>query len=358
MKLLDKYILFKFLKTYVFVVGILVAVVCVIDYTEKSDDFLEQNLTLKQIVLEYYINYIPFTANTLSPICVFIAAVFVTSRMASHTEIVAMLTGGMSFRRFLIPYLGGAILLGTMTFFLVGWVVPNAAKAKVAFERKYIKSPFFFDERNIHFQESDSSYVYLESYNNRTKSGYKFTLEEIEGRTMFQKLYSDRIVWVDSLEKWQLKDYELHTFDGQKENLTKGAQLDTTLNLHPEDFESKYKMNETLTFDELNEYIATLRARGIGQVETYLNEKYERYAYPFAVIILTMMGVIVSARKSRQGTGAQIAVGFFLAFIYILFVIMSRSIAQSGAISPMLAAWVPNIVFSVIASIMYFTVPR
>lgn len=329
-----------------------------IDYTEKSDDFLEYDLTFKQIILEYYLNYIPFMANTLSPICVFIASVFVTSRMASHTEIVAMLTGGMSFRRFLVPYFGGAILLGTMTFFFVGWVVPNAAKNKVAFERAYVKSPFFFDERNIHFQESDSSYVYMESYNNRTKSGYKFTLEEIEGQTMFQKLYADRIVWLDSLEKWQLKDYELHTFDGQKETLTKGLTMDTTLNLNPEDFESKYKMNETLTFDELEQYIATLKSRGAGEVETYLNEKYERYAYPFAVIILTMMGVIVSARKSRQGTGYQIAVGFLLAFIYILFVIMSRSIAQSGSISPMLAAWIPNIVFSFVASFMYFTVPK
>ena len=329
-----------------------------IDYTEKSDDFLEHNLTFGQVFMDYYLKYIPFMANVLSPICVFIASVFVTSRMAAHTEIVAMLTGGMSFLRFLVPYFIGSAILGIIIFFMVGWIIPNAAKDKVDFERTYVKSPFFFADRNIHLRESDSSYVYMESYNNRTHSGYKFTMEEIRGRDLKQKLYSDRIQWVDSLQKWHLSSYEIHTFDGLDEEIIKGTGMDTSLNLSPKDFESKYKMNETLTFDELDEYIADLQARGIGQVEQYQNEKYERYAYPFAIIVLTIMGVIVSAKKSRQGTGFQIAFGFLLAFIYILFVTMSRSIAKAGTVSPMLAAWVPNIIFSFIAVLLYYRVPK
>ncbi|MGB0524111.1 MAG: LptF/LptG family permease [Flammeovirgaceae bacterium] len=358
MKILDKYILFKFLKTFVFVVAILIAVICVIDYTEKSDDFLEHKLSFSQVFFEYYLNYIPFMANTLSPICVFITTVFMTSRMASHTEIVAMMSSGMSFRRLLMPYWAGSILLGIITFFMVGWIIPKAAKTKVDFEIAYVKSPFFFNDRNIHLRENDSIYVYMESYNNRSKSGYKFTMEKVIGRDLKEKLYGDRIQWVDSLEGWHLKSYEIHHFDGKKEWMTRGTKLDTVLTLHPKDFESKHKIFETLTFNELDQYINEQLARGLGNVGRLQNEKYERYAYPFAIIILTTMGVIVSARKSRRGTGFQIAFGFLMAFIYIIFVILSRNIAKSGAIPPIITAWIPNMTFTSITALLYYFMPK
>lgn len=358
MKILDKYILFKFLKTFAFVVTILIAVICVIDYTEKSDDFLEHDLGFQQIFFEYYLNYIPFMANTLSPICVFITTVFMTARMASHTEIVAMMSSGMSFNRLLAPYLAGATILGLITFCMVGWIIPKAAKVKVDFEIAYVKSPFFFNDRDIHQRESDSVYVYMESYNVRSKSGYKFTMEKIAGRELQEKLYADRIQWVDSTKSWHLKSYDIHYFDGQKEKMTRGNNMDTVLSLHPKDFESKHKLYETLTFDELDAFVAEQRARGLGKVGRYLNEKYERFAYPFAIIILTVMGVIVSARKSRRGTGFQIAFGFLLAFVYIIFVILSRNVANAGSIPPMLTAWIPNITFSSITLLLYFFMPR
>lgn len=358
MKILDRYILFKFLKTFVFVVAILIAVICVIDYTEKSDDFIEHNLSLSKILFEYYLNYIPFMANTLSPICVFITTVFVTSRMASHTEIVAMMSSGMSFRRLLMPYWAGAFILGTITFFMVGWIIPKAAKVKVDFEIAYVKSPFFFNDRNIHLQENDSVFVYMESYNNRSKSGYKFTMEKIVGKELKEKLYGDRIQWVDSTESWHLKSYGVHYFNGKNERMIKGSKMDTVLTLHPKDFESKHKIYETLTFDELDEFINDQLERGLGNVGRLQNEKYERYAYPFAIIILTTMGVIVSSRKSRRGTGFQIAFGFLLAFIYIIFVILSRNIAQSGAVSPMVSAWIPNMTFTGIAGLLYYLMPK
>lgn len=336
-----------------FVVGVLIAIICVIDYAEKSDDFLEHNLSFSQIFMEYYLNYIPFMANTLSPICVFITTVFMTSRMASHTEIVAMLTSGMSFRRLLMPYWAGATILGIITFFMVGWIIPRAAKDKVDFEKAYIKSPFFFNDRNIHLRENDSVYVYMESYNNRSKSGYKFTMESLNGRILNEKLYADRIQWVDSTESWHMKSYSIHKFDGKKESRMQGSKLDTVLTLHPKDFESKYKIFETMTFDELDTYIAQQLKRGIGNVERLQNEKYERYAYPFAIFILTTMGVTVSSKKSRRGMGFQIAIGFLMAFIYIIFVILSRNIATSGAVPPMIAAWIPNFTFSGITAYLF-----
>ena len=358
MKILDRYILKKFLTTFFFLVLILIAVILVIDYTEKSDDFIEHNLDVSYIFLEYYANYIPFMINTLSPISVFIAVVFVTSRLASHTEIVAMLSSGTSFLRLLYPYFLGAAFLAVITFFMVGWVIPNAAKKKVAFEVAYIKGPFYFDQRNIHLKSNDSTYVYMESYNNRTKSGYKFTLEKIKDRKLLEKLTATRVKWDTTQLKWHIKNYKVHSFEGQTEKIWEGSDMDTALNVTPKYFESTFHLNETMTLDELDEFIENRIKTGAGGTESYLNEKHERYAYPFAIIVLTMMGVVVSAKKSRQGSGFQIAIGFMFAFFYIIFVMMSRSLASGGGVPPQLAAWLPNITFSIISVVMYFTVPR
>jgi lipopolysaccharide export system permease protein len=357
-KILDRYILTKFLSTFFFTVLLLIIVICVIDYTEKSGDFIKTNAPLEAIIFDYFGSFIPFITNTLSPIAVFIATVFVTSHLSSHTEIIAMLTSGMSFNRFLVPYLVGAIVLAGLIFYLSGWVIPHTAKRKVAFEIKYLKNPFYFEGRNIHFKVSDTTYVYMESYNNVSDMGYKFTLEKIKGQQLLGKLSADIITWDTTKLKWHLEKYYAHTFDGQGETMISGTNMDTSLNLFPKDFETTYGLDEMLTMEELNDYIQELKDKGAPNVETYLNVKYERYAYPFAIIILTMMGVIISAKKSRRGTGIQIAVGFVFAFVYIIFVIMSRSVAQAGTFPPLLAAWLPNLSFFLIATVMYFTVPR
>ncbi|PRY13206.1 lipopolysaccharide export system permease protein [Pontibacter ummariensis] len=358
MKLLDKYILKKFLTTYVFTVLILVAVILVIDFTEKNDDFIKTNPSVSEILFDYYLNLIPFYANMLSPITVFIATVFVTAKLASHTEIVAMLSSGISFRRFLVPYLMGSSLIAILIFLFIGWVIPNANKESVAFQVKYIKSPFTYDGRNIHIKIAPETYVYMESYNNTAHVGYNFALETIEGTKLKQKLTSNNISWNKELEKWHVDKYVLRTFNGEKETIYKGEALDTALNMLPKDFESTYKLETTLTLTQLNDYIQEKRERGADDIETYLIEKYERLSYPFAIIILTVIGVIVSARKARGGVGFQIALGFFLAFIFIIFVITSRSLAQVGDIPPQIAAWVPTIVFTGIGFLLYRYVPR
>ncbi|MEM1136473.1 MAG: LptF/LptG family permease [Bacteroidota bacterium] len=359
MKILDRYILQKFFITYFFVVAILISVIVVVDYTEKSDDFIKHDLSILFIFKEYYLNYIPNMANTLSPIAVFISVVFMTARMASHTEIVAILSSGVSFRRFISPYMVGAFILGIFTFFMVGWIIPNAAKVQVAFQVKYLKNPFYFDDRDIHFRTGDSTYIYMEYYNNRNQTGYKFTMEKIADHQLFSKLRAEKITWDTTINKWHIDKYKVHEFIGEREEkMWEGSDMDTVLNITPKYFKNNYKLEETMTFDELNNFINDQKARGIGNVERFLNTKYERYAYPFAIMILTLMGVIISAKKSRRGTGPQIAFGFTLAFIYLLFVIMSRSIAAGGTVSPMIAAWLPNLTFFTIAIFMYFTVPR
>lgn len=358
MKLLDRYILQKFLTTFVFVVLILVSVLIVIDAVEKNEDFITRKPGLYRIVFEYYLNFIPYWANLLSPITVFIATVFVTSRLAARTEIIAILSSGVSFLRLLLPYLMGSAIIGAVIFGLIGWVVPNANKTRVAFELKYVKQPFYYDQRNVHFKVAPETFVYIESYNNSIHTGYQVSIETIKGTTLGSKLRADRLVWVPETKRWRLENWQQRRLTEGGEDLRTGATLDTTLNLLPKDFESTYLLYETLTMPELNDYIDEQLNRGTGNIEPYLVEKYLRYTSPFAIIILTMIGVILSSRKSRQGTGYQIALGFLLAFVYILFFIMSRSVANTGNIDPLLATWLPNIIFAIIGVVLYKTVPR
>ena len=358
MKILDWYILKKFLSTYLFVVLILISIICVIDFTENSEDFAKGTAGLKAILLDYYLPLFPYYANLLSPITVFIAVVFITAKMASHTEIVAMLSGGVSFNRFLRPYIMGSILLGLITLGLIGWVVPEANKVRVAFELEHLKNPHRFRERDFHVKLNEHDYAYMESYNNEIHTGYKFSLEHFENGELKWKMLANKIQWLEKIGKWRINQYQLRRFEGEEEFYSEGMHLDTTLNLYPKDFESTYRLAETLTLPELEDYIDERIERGADDVETYQTEKYERLMYPFAIIVLTIIGVIMSARKSRQGVGFQIALGFLLAFIYLIFVILSRNLAQVGDMSPQLAAAFPTIVYIFVGLFLYKTVPR
>lgn len=358
MKILDRYILKNFLVTYLFVAFVIVLIICMIDYTEKIDNFIGKKAPVSEVLFQYYLNLIPYWINYISPLMVFIATVFFTSRMAARTEIVAMLSSGISFGRLLVPYFMGAIIIGGVMFGLVGWVLPKANKIRNAFEQKYVKDEFYFDGRNVHIKVAPQVYAYLESYNVTSKTGNKFTLETVEGNKLKKKLTADRIVWQPEKNKWALKDYRVRTLDSLGESLTYGTELDTLINLRPKDFESDYNLFETFTLGELNDYIDLLKSRGADGLEVYLIEKYTRFTQPFAILILTAIGVIVSARKSRRGVGLQIALGFALAFIYILFFLLSKGVAESGNINTLLAVWLPNIIFSFVGLALFKTLPR
>jgi lipopolysaccharide export system permease protein len=358
LKILDRYLIKNFLITYVFVAFVIVLIICMIDYTEKVDDFLNKKAPLKEIIIDYYFNLIPYWINYISPLMVFIATVFFTSRIAARTEVIAMLSSGISFGRMLLPYMIGASVLGFLTFLQVGWVLPLANKIRNNFEKTYVKSEFYFSGRNVHITIAPDVYAYLESYNTSSKTGNKFTMETIKGNNLVQKFSADKIVWQPQKKKWTLQNYQIRTLDSLGEKITTGVEIDTTINLFPRDFESDYNLFETFTLPELNAYIELLKSRGADGLEVYLIEKYIRFTQPFAILILTAIGVIVSARKSRKGVGWQIALGFMLAFVYILFFLLSKGVAEAGTINTLLAVWLPNIIFSFIGVILYKTLPR
>lgn len=358
LKILDRYLIKNFLITYVFVAFVIVLIICMIDYTEKVDDFLDKKAPLKEIIVDYYFNLIPYWINYISPLMVFIATVFFTSRIAARTEIIAMLSSGISFGRMLLPYMVGASVLGILTFLQVGWILPLANKIRNNFEKTYVKNEFYFSGRNVHITIAPDVYAYLESYNTTSKTGNKFTMETVSGNKLIQKFSAEKIVWQPKKNKWTLQNYQVRTLDSLGEKIKTGVEIDTTINLTPSDFESDYNLFETFTLPELNAYIDLLKSRGADGLEVYLIEKYIRFTQPFAILILTAIGVIVSARKSRKGVGWQIALGFMLAFVYILFFLLSKGVAEAGTINTLVAVWLPNIVFSFIGLILYKTLPR
>ncbi|NNF22807.1 MAG: YjgP/YjgQ family permease [Saprospiraceae bacterium] len=357
MKIIDRYILKKFLSAFFFIMLLLVLIIVVIDITEKIESFNKADLTILQIA-GFYMDYIPWLANTITPITVFIATVFITAKMASHTEIIAILSNGMSFTRFLMPYMLGAFLIAVVTFYFTGWVIPEANKSRVEFEIKYLKNQFYFSERDNHFQEGPGVFTYVKSFTNSSNTGYNFTLERFDQNKLVEKLSSSNIKWDEEKEQWTLNEWQRRKITGQGEIINSGSKLDTALRMHPEDFTSDFRLNEALTIPELDAKIRDLQFRGLDGYEIYQIEKYIRITYPFTIIILTFIGVIVSARKARGGTGFQMALGFVIAFVFIIFWVMSKSMAEGGSMNPVLAVWLPNISFSLIGLLLYKTVPR
>jgi lipopolysaccharide export system permease protein len=408
MKLLDRYILKQFLSTFFFVVVILLSVITVIDLTDKMDKFAKAGVTGSQIA-GYYVDYLYWIGSLITPITIFIATVYVCARMAGRTEIIAILSSGVSFIRFLVPFFIGAGVVAVLSFILNGWVIPNSNKSRLAFDVQFLKGKFYYDKRDIHIQVAPDVYLYLQSYNNTINTGYHFSMERFEGNRLVEKMTGSRIEWDSTKQKWLVRDYRIKRIDEifektshnpnstdttstdttaaiaagndslQKENPTdtvtrpakplrrlskklpaeqRGAVIDTALVIHPKEFESDYRKYEGMTLPELNRYIKTLRARGSAGVEVYEVEKYTRYTYPFTIFVLVFMGVIVSSRKSRGGTGLQIALGFGLSFIFILFFTLFRTFAENGQWPPEISVWVPNITFTIITLLMYKYVPR
>ncbi|MBA4851774.1 LptF/LptG family permease [Emticicia sp. BO119] len=359
MNILDKYLIKRFLTTYVFAVVVIVLIIMVIDFVEKNDDFIQKQAPMRAILLQYYANLAPYWANYISPLMIFISTVFFTAQMAAHTEIVAILSSGISFRRLMLPYFIGASIIAVFSFVMVGWILPRANTERLAFENVYVNDKFYFSARDFHTAVAPNTYAYMSSYNNEAKTGYDFTLERIVNNKLVEKLSAKRITWDDSTKKWKLHDYKIRTLGIMKDRMVYGTSpKDTVINLFPKDFESERQIQESFTIPELQEKIDLINSRGAEGIETFQIELYQRFATPFAVIILSLMGLIVSARKARGGVGFQIAIGFVLAFVYILFYIMSKGIAESGNMPPILAVWLPNIVFGIIGTVMYFTVPR
>lgn len=366
LKIIDRYILKKILLTFFFVVLILMAIITVIDLTEKMDKFARNNLD-SSAIMGYYVDFIPWVAGLISPITVFIAIVYVTSRMAGHTEIIAILSSGVSFKRLLLPYFIGSLIIASISFILNGWVIPNATKSRLAFELQYFKNRTTFEQHYIHLQVAPDVYLFMQNYNNVNNTGYQFSLEHFENNELIEKLTADNIVWDTTKQKWRLQRWHLKKVKAIFSNTDNanvsdfeqsGNSMDTALVISPKDFENQERSFDGMTIPELNEHIAKLKFRGATGAQIYEVEKQVRFASPFTTFVLVFLGIIVSSRKSRGGTGLQIALGFVLAFIFILFFMLSRTFAEAGALHPIIAAWLPNITFALISSVMYHFMPR
>lgn len=358
MGILDRYIIKKFLGTFFFSIALIISVAVVFDITEKLDDFIERDAPINAIIFDYYLNFIPYFANLFSFLFVFISVIFFTSKMASNTEIISILASGVSFKRFLLPYFISASVLAILSFYLNNFLIPDANKARLDFEEQYIRNQFKNDDKNIHIQLDESSYAYLESYNNWANIGYKFSLETIKDGEVTYKLISDYMQWDSTQSQWIVYNYYERYINGTKERLIQGRSKDTTLNISPEDFNKRDNSVGTLDYYALNEAIAREKFRGSQKAVYYELEKYGRLASPFATFVLTLIGVSIASRKVRGGIGVHIGVGLAISFTYILFMQVSETFATNGNFNPMLAVWIPNITFGILAIYLLAKAPK
>ncbi len=356
--ILDRYILRKFLGTFFLSIFLIILIVIVFDISEKIEDFLKPDITIHEIIFDYYINFLPYFVNLFSHLFTFIAVIFFTSRLASRTEIVAFLSSGISFNRLLRPYMIGATLIACTSLFLNNYLIPIANKTRLDFMSKHIDRGYAFNGRDVHRQVAPGVFVYLESYNTDENRGTKFTLEKLSGRSLTLKLSAREIKWDSIKSKWRILDYNIRYISGKKERIVFGKQIDTTFNMTPKDFGRAENRMESMTYVELNHFIENEKMKGSDNVQLYEIEKNKRIAFPFATFILTIIGVSVSSKKNRGGTGRSLGVGISLSFIFIFFMQWFISYAASGVLPAFVAVWIPNAIFSLVAIYMLKKAPK
>lgn len=357
-KKLDWYIIRKFLGTFIFSILLIIMVAVIFDLSEKLDDFLEKEAPIKAIFLEYYLNFIPYFAILFSYLFTFIAVIFFTSKMAYDTEIIAILSGGVSFRRLMYPYFLSALVIAAASFYLSNYVIPKANLKRFQFEEKYYyNNPFRYERRNIHKQIEPNVFIYLESYNNYSDIGNRFAMERFENGELRSKMISEYMRWDSIKNKWKVHNYFIRDIDGLKETVRSGRVIDTTINLLPTEFDKRDNVVEAMTLSDLNETIRTLKSQG-SSTETISIERAKRFAFPFASFILTLIGVSVSSRKIRGGMGGHLALGVAMSFGYILFMQFSQQFAIGGYLGPNFAVWIPNLIFLAIGGVLYYLAPK
>jgi len=349
LKLIDRYIIGKFLGTFFFSMLLIVLIVVVFDISEKIEDFIGKDAPLKAIVFDFYFNFIPYIVNLFSPLFTFIAVIFFTSRMATRTEIVAILSSGISYRRLLFPYMISATFIAVLSLYLNNFVIPHATKKRIEFENKYIRNEFHNMDRNIHKQMSPGNYMYLQNYSTEENTGYKFSIEKFSKGKLYYKLMAENIKWDSVQKRWKINDYYIRYINDMDEYIKKGKQIDTVLNFTPAEFGRKDNTVETMDYYQLQSYIESERLKGSDNIELIQLEKYRRVAFPFATFILTLIGVSIASRKVRGGIGMHIGLGIAISFTFIMFMQVTTTFAASGLVSPLVAVWIPNVVFSFLA---------
>ncbi|MBN3036189.1 MAG: LptF/LptG family permease [Bacteroidales bacterium] len=358
MKKLDIYIVRKFLGTFFYAISLLIVIVIVFDISEKIDDFFNNDAPLREILFDYYLNFIPYFVNLFSYLFTFIAVIFFTSKLAANSEIIAFLSSGVSFNRLLVPYIFSAVLLSVLSLYLNNFLIPRTNRTLVNFDLKYLKNPFSKSQMNIHMQIKPGTFIYLETFNHISGTGYKFSLEEFRNDRLVTKIMSERITWDSTANRWKLSDYYIRVMDGLNESLSAGKEMDTLLNMNPKDFLVTVDDIKSMNFWELRSFIDREKLKGSELIPTYEVEKHKRLADPFSTIVLTIIGVSLSSRKVRGGIGMHLGFGIALTFSFILFMQVSTVFATRGSLAPLIAVWIPNLIFSVIALILLKLAPK
>jgi lipopolysaccharide export system permease protein len=360
LKLIDYYIIKKFLGTFFFSLILILTIAVVFDFSEKIDDFMEKNAPAKAIIFDYYLNFIPYFATLFAPLFVFITVIFFTSKMAYNTEIVAILNSGMSFRRMMWPYFLSSLFIAVFTFALTNYVIPTSNQKRLIFENKYYKARYNTTMlSSIHRQVYPNIYIYMESYNPGNQSGRNFTIEKFDNDSrLLSKLSASMVKWDTTSNKWSAWDYYIRDIGESAEIISSGRRIDTTLTITPDDFSRSSEFVATMTYRELYDYIDLLRLQGSDELKLYLVEKHKRYSIPFSVFILSLIGVSLSSKKVRGGIGMQIGIGLLLSFTYILFLQFASQFSLKGNLDPMLAMWIPNMVYALIALFLYRIAPK
>ena len=359
-KILDRYILGKFIGTYLFAIAMIIVVIVVFDYVEKIDDFTETHAPLSAVIFDYYFKFVPYFVNQFSALFTFIAVIFFTSKLAYQTEIVAMLSGGMSFRRLMWPYFLGATFITALSLVLSLWLIPISQRDCVAFEQKHIRKRTRDQyDRHIYRQIEPGTFAYIRGFSKNTSVASFFALEQYDGSSMVRSLESSEVRFDPESKRWRSNRYVERTFDEEgNEIFTQHRNLDTIINLDVVELGRLNELLKTMNIVELNQFMAQQKAKGSDSLRQIEVEHHARYSYPFGTFILTLIGVSLSSRKVRGGTGLHIGIGIALCFSYIMLTRVFEEFAKGGSMPTLLAVWVPNIIFLAIGIYLYRKAPK
>lgn len=350
--ILDKYILTKFLGTFFLSTMLFLAIIAMFDITEKLDAFL--TAPLSETIYDYFLSFLPYFANQLSPLFVFITVIFFTSKMAGNSEIIAILSSGVSFNRLLRPYMIGAAIIAAFTFVLSNYLIPPTNVRRIAYTNKYVKNKKVESNVNVQLQVSPGVVAFIGRFENSNKTGYRFSLDKFEGKELVSRTTATTARYdTTRMYHWILSNYMTRDFDGMKEKITKGSSLDTIIPFEPRDFMISANDQETLTTPQLTEYIEKQKERGVANIKAFEIEKEKRIAATAAAFILTLIGMSLSSRKTKGGMGLNIGIGLALSFSYILFSTVTSTFAINGLTTPFIAMEIPNVVYLLIGIFLY-----
>lgn len=357
MKRLDWYIIRKFLGTFFFSIVLILSIAIVFDLTEKMDDFFENQVPTKEIILDYYLPFIPYYTNMFSSLFIFISVIFFTSKLAGNSEIIAMMAAGVSYHRLMLPYFVSATFLFLFSFYLGGYVIPPATGKMLNFTDKYIEHFTSENARNVQMEVEPGTILYIESFQKRSNMGYRASLEHFDGKTLTSRITADRIRY-DSAYCWHMENYIRRDFEGMREQMTRGARLDTIIPIQPYELFITAEEAQQMTNTELRDYMEKQAARGAGNIQAFETEYHKRWASPIGAFIMTLLGVTMSSKKVRGGMGKNLGIGIVLTAAYILFSTVSTTFSVNGVMSPFMSAWLPNFIFLAIGIVLYIRAQR